>query len=274
MIILSVAEVKKMDMELKDRVVLVMASSSGLGKAIARRFALEGARVMMASRNGEKLQKAAKDISDEVGSEVSFKTCDITVSGQIDELVALTEEKLGHISVLVNNAGGPPAGTFGDFSDEDWQKAFELNLLSYVRTIRAVLPGMKEQKWGRIVNSTSSSVREVIENLLLSNTFRLGVIGLTKTLARELAPFNILINAIGPGRFDTQRIRNLDIAMAEKLGRPLEEVAANSLSKIPLGRYGEPDEYGRLALFLGSGANSYITGQTVLADGAMTRAVP
>ena len=133
---------------------------------------------------------------------------------------------------------------------------------------------MKEQGWGRIVNSTSTSVRQVIENLILSNTFRLGVIGLTKTLSQELAPFNILINAIGPGRFDTDRIRQLDKALAEKNNLSVEEVAKTSLSRIPLGRYGDPVEYGKLAVFLCSEANTYITGQTIMADGGMTRAVP
>ena len=263
-----------MNMGLQDRVVLVMASSSGLGKAIARRFALEDARVMMASRDRDKLESAAEEVSLDVKHRALFKACDITSPDQVKELVSETAERLGPVSVLVNNAGGPPAGTFDDFDDENWQKAFELNLLSYVRAIRAVLPYMKKAEWGRIVNSTSSSVREVIDNLLLSNTFRLGVIGLTKTLAREVAPYNILVNAIGPGRFDTQRIRNLDIATAEKTGQPLQDVAKISLSNIPLGRYGDPSEYGRLAVFLGSGANTYITGQTVLADGSMAKAVP
>jgi 3-oxoacyl-[acyl-carrier protein] reductase len=190
------------------------------------------------------------------------------------DLVSTTVNELGPVSVLVNNAGGPPAGTFEKFDDQAWQKAFELNLLSYVRTIRAVLPYMKEQKWGRIVNSTSSSVRQVIDNLILSNTLRLGVIGLTKTLSQELAPHNILINAIGPGRFDTDRIRQLDIAMAEKKGISFEEVSKASLARIPIGRYGSPEEYGKLAVFLCSEANSYITGQTVLADGGMTKAIP
>lgn len=263
-----------MDFGLNDKVVLVMASSSGLGKAIAKSFASEGARVMMASRSWEKLEKAADDVSIGMKHKALFKACDVTSPDQIKDLLATVVDELGPVSVLINNAGGPPAGTFDSFGDEAWQKAFELNLLSYIRTIRAVLPFMKEQKWGRIVNSTSSSVRQVIENLILSNTFRLGVIGLTKTLSRELAPHNILINAIGPGRFDTERIRQLDKALSEKKGLTVEDVAKESLNRIPVGRYGDPDEYGKLAVFLGSGANTYITGQTILADGGMTTSVP
>lgn len=263
-----------MDLGLKNKVVLVMASSSGLGKAIARQFVSEGARVMMASRSWNKLEQAAEEVSQGMKNKALYKVCDITDPNQIKDLVASTANELGPVSVLVNNAGGPPAGTFDIFEDDAWQKAFELNLLSYVRTIREVLPFMKEQKWGRIINSTSSSVRQVIENLILSNTFRLGVIGLTKTLSQELAPYNILINAIGPGRFDTERIRQLDRALAEKKDLPVEEVAKTSLSRIPLGRYGDPEEYGRLALFLCSEVNTYVTGQTILADGGMTKAVP
>jgi len=263
-----------MDLGLENRVVLVMASSSGLGKAMAREFVGAGAKVMMASRNLEKLKRAASEAGKGFDNEPFFKTCDVTDPDQIKELVAYTADRLGPVSVLVNNAGGPPAGTFDSFGDEAWQKAFELNLLSYVRTIREVLPGMREQSWGRIVNSTSSSVRQVIENLILSNTFRLGVIGLTKTLSQELAPHNILVNAIGPGRFATERIKQLDKALADKKNLSVEEVAKASLSKIPIGRYGDPEEYGKLALFLCSEANTYITGQTILSDGGMTKAVP
>ncbi len=262
-----------MDLKLKDKVVLVMASSSGLGKAIAREYAREGARVMICSTNGHKLEQASRDIASETGNRPDFRVCDVTRSEDISRLVQATLENLGAIHVLVNNAGGPPPGPFESFGDETWQLAFELNLLSYIRTIREVLPVMKKQHWGRIINSTSSSVKQVIDNLILSNTFRLGVIGLTKTLSRELAGDGILINAIGPGRFDTDRIQQLDRDKSERTGLSLEEVKAGSLMNIPLGRYGRPEEYARLALFLGSAANSYITGQTILADGGMVRAL-
>jgi len=262
-----------MDLGIKNRVALIMASSSGLGKSIARRFLMEGATVMMASRNEEMLNRAVQELTDDTSVTPYYTVCDITKGKQIKNLIRSTTEKLGPISILVNNAGGPPAGTFDTFDDEAWQKAFELNLLSYIRTTREVLPFMKVQKWGRIVNSTSSSVKQVIENLILSNTLRLGVIGLTKTLSQELAPYNILINAIGPGRFDTQRIRQLDQALAVKRGVSADEISREAMNQIPLGRYGHPDEYARLAVFLCSEANSYITGQTILADGGMVKAV-
>ena len=263
-----------MDLGLKNKSVLVLASGSGLGKAIAGEFLKEGASVVLAGRTEEKLASAAADLEKLTGSRPRFHPCDITKPGQIKELVAFTSETSGTVDVLVNNAGGPPAGTFESFGDEAWIGAFELTLLSYVRAIREVLPLMKKNEWGRIVNSTSSSVREVIENLILSNTVRLGVIGLTKTLSAEFAPYGILVNAIGPGRFDTERIRSLDRSLAERKGLPVEEVSKGALSRIPLGRYGIPEEYGRLAAFLGSEANTYITGQTILADGGMVRAVP
>ncbi|GAB1400901.1 SDR family oxidoreductase [Aminivibrio sp.] len=263
-----------MDLGLKNKSVLVLASGSGLGKAIAGEFLKEGASVVLAGRTEEKLASAAADLEKLTGSRPRFHPCDITKPEQIKDLVAFASETSGRVDVLVNNAGGPPAGTFESFDDSAWIGAFELTLLSYVRAIREVLPLMKKNGWGRIVNSTSSSVREVIENLILSNTFRLGVIGLTKTLSAEFAPYGILVNAIGPGRFDTERIRSLDRSLAERKGLPVEEVSKGALSRIPLGRYGIPEEYGRLAAFLGSEANTYITGQTILADGGMVRAVP
>lgn len=262
-----------MDLQLRDKVALVMASSSGLGQAIALEYAREGARVMICSSNQKKLENAAREIGNETGNTPAYQVCDVTRPDHIAALVKTAQATFGTVHVLVNNAGGPPPGPFESFGDEMWQFAFELNLLSYVRTIREVLPLMKEQRWGRIINSTSSSVKQVIDNLVLSNTFRLGVIGLTKTLSRELAVDNILVNAIGPGRFDTERVRQLDRDKSERSGLSLEEVTAGSIMNIPLGRYGRPEEYARMALFLGSGANTYITGQTLLADGGMVRAL-
>lgn len=263
-----------MNFGLEEKTVLVLASSSGLGKAIAGEFLKEGASVVITGRDEGRLAAAAADLEGSTGRKPLYRPCDITDPLELKNLVAFASASSGGVDVLVNNAGGPPAGTFESFDDDVWVRAFELTLLSYVRAIREVLPSMKEKGWGRIVNSTSSSVREVLENLLLSNTFRLGVVGLTKTLSAEFAPYGVLVNAIGPGRFDTERIRQLDRALADRKGLPVEEVSAASLAKIPLGRYGDPAEYGRLAVFLGSEANTYITGQTVLADGGMVRAVP
>ncbi|MCF7935734.1 MAG: SDR family oxidoreductase [Synergistales bacterium] len=262
-----------MELGLKGKTALVTAASSGLGRSIATAFAGEGANVMLCSRSEEKLEIARWEIQRETGVSPAVKLCDVTDADAISELVAETADRFGGIHILVNNAGGPPAGYFDDFGDEEWQNAFELNLLSYVRTIRAVLPHMRQAKWGRIVNSTSSSVKQVIDHLLLSNTFRLGVVGMSKTLSRQVAKDNILVNVIGPGRFATERVAHLDRLKAERTGKSLEEIKEASRNNIPLGRYGDPTEYARLALFLCSEANTYITGQTVLADGGMVSAL-
>jgi 3-oxoacyl-[acyl-carrier protein] reductase len=260
-----------MNLGLKDKSVLVMASSAGLGKATALEFAFEGANVMLFSRAEASLRDTQAEILELTGIKPAFTVGDVTNPDDIKRVVENTTEKFGPVFALVNNAGGPPAGTFDDFSDAAWQKAYELNLLSYIRTIRAVLPSMREFGAGRIVNYTSSSVKQVLENLILSNTFRMGVMGLTKTLSQELGKDNILVNVMGPGRIETARIQQLDQIRAAKDGISMEQVYQNIIKNIPLGRYGTPEEFARLAVFLCSEANTYITGQTMLVDGGMTK---
>jgi 3-oxoacyl-[acyl-carrier protein] reductase len=263
-----------MDLGLQGKSVLVTAASKGLGKATAQRFAAEGARVVIASRNAEALEKAKNEIVSQTGnSDVAFVVCDMTRAEDIKRLVESAVERNGTIDVLINNAGGPPAGGFDQFSDEDWQKAFELNLLSFVRTIREVLPYMRKQRSGRIVNFTSSSIKQPIDHLILSNTFRVAVTGLAKTLASELAKDNILINTLGPGRIATDRVAQLDRLRAEQLNLSSEEVRASFEKAIPLGRYGEAEEFAKAAVFFASWANTYITGQTLLVDGGMVKAL-
>lgn len=261
-----------MNFGLKDKSVLVTASSAGLGRAAAMEFAREGANVMLFSRSEDKLRAARDEIKSETGKEPAYTVGDVTEPKDIMRVVKNTVEKFGHIYALVNNAGGPPAGVFDDFADHAWQKAYELNLLSYIRTIREVLPHMHRLGAGRIVNYTSSSVKQAIDNLILSNTFRMGVMGLTKSLSQELARDKILINVMGPGRISTDRIRELDEIRARREALTTEQVYRNSIKAIPLGRYGEPEEYARLTVFLCSEANTYITGQTFLVDGGMTKA--
>jgi 3-oxoacyl-[acyl-carrier protein] reductase len=261
-----------MDLGLKEKSVLVMASSAGLGKAAALEFSREGANVMLFSQSEEKLKQAQSDIKAATGKEPAYTVGDITKTEDIMTVVKNTVQQCGPIFALVNNAGGPPAGTFDSFADEAWQKAYELNLLSYIRTIRAVLPSMRELGKGRIVNYTSSSVKQVLENLILSNTFRMGVMGLSKTLSQELGKDKILVNVMGPGRIGTDRIAQLDKIRADKAGITVEDVYENTIKGIPLGRYGTPDEYAKLTVFLCSEANTYITGQTMLVDGGLTKA--
>lgn len=261
-----------MDLGLKDKCALVMASSSGLGKAIAMEMAREGANVMLFSPDLDGLKETQVDIERETGKRPEYFVGSITDPDDIKNLVKTAVEKFGPVYALMNNTGGPKPGQFDAFQDEDWQNAYELCLLSYIRVIREVLPSMRANGGGRIVNSTSSSVKAVLDNLILSNTFRMGVVGLSKTLSQELGKDNILVNVIGPGRIGTARIDFLDKVRAEKSGKTVEEIQTESFASIPVGRYGKPDEYGRLATFLLSEANTFITGQTVLVDGGMVKA--
>jgi 3-oxoacyl-[acyl-carrier protein] reductase len=261
-----------MDLGLKDKSVLVMASSAGLGKAAALEFSREGANVMLFSPFEQELKEAQAEIKAATGKEPAYTIGDITKPADIAAVVKDTAQKFGPIFALVNNAGGPPAGTFDSFADDVWQKAYELNLLSYIRSIREVLPHMRQLGQGRIVNYTSSSVKQVLENLILSNTFRMGVMGLSKTLSQELGKDNILVNVMGPGRISTARIAHLDKVRADKAGITVDQVYENTIKGIPLGRYGTAEEYAKLTVFLCSEANTYITGQTMLVDGGMTKA--
>lgn len=263
-----------MDLQLKGKSVVVTASSKGLGKATALEFAREGAHVLLSSRNEEELKKAASEIREASGNDqVDYAVCDITKPEDIQAFIQKAVDWNGTVDVLINNAGGPPAGTFETFADEDWQKAFELNLLSFIRTIREVIPYMKKQNGGRIVNFASSSIKQSIDNLILSNTFRAGIVGLAKSLSQELAKDNILINTLGPGRIATDRVASLDQIRADKLGITVEELKARTEASIPIGRYGEPEEFARTAVFLGSFANTYVTGQSLVVDGGMVKAL-
>ncbi|WP_158736768.1 SDR family oxidoreductase [Alteribacillus sp. YIM 98480] len=260
-----------MDLELKGKAVVVLASSKGLGKAAARQFALEGAKVMLSGRSEDTLEKTAKEIHTESDSPVYWKTCDVSKGEDIEALMEEAKDKLGRIDVLVNNAGGPPAGTFMDMKDSDWQEAFELTLFSFIRAIRGALPELKKNE-GRIVNIASASLKEPIDHLILSNTFRMGIAGLSKSLARELAPDGVLINTVGPGRIATDRTKKLDEKKAERTGKSIKEIRTELEASIPAGRYGTPEEFAKQVVFLGSGANTYVTGQTLLVEGGLVKA--
>lgn len=261
-----------MDFGLEGKTALVIASSQGLGKAIAAQLVNEGANVMLTSRDEEKLLKVKEQLQQEGKGNVSFFRCDITKPGDIKALVQKTRDDFGGIDILINNAGGPPGGTFDAFDDEDWQKAFELNLLSYIRLIREVLPDLKKAG-GRIINIASSSIKQPIPGLILSNTFRLGVVGLAKSLAEELAPYNILVNTVAPGRVATDRVAFLDQLKADKQGVSKEEIEKASKKQIPLGRYGDPEEFAKVVTFLASDASSYVTGSSLLVDGGMVKSI-
>lgn len=262
-----------MDLGLGGKVALVTAASRGLGRAVATELAREGAKVVISSRDGGNLSRTAAGIRAETGAEVEARAADLSSASEIESLVSHTTDRFGGVDVLVNNTGGPPGGAFEDFDDAAWQGAFEGILLSLVRCVRGTLPSMRERGEGRIVNIASSSVKQPIEGLILSNTFRAGIGGLAKSLSAELAPHGILINTLGPGRISTERSRSMDASQAEARGVPVEEIRAGFEAGIPLGRYGTPEEFARVAAFLASPANSYVTGQAILVDGGMVRAL-
>lgn len=261
-----------MELNLKGKTALVLASSQGLGKAIATAFVNEGVNVVLASRNEEKLNEVQSELENLQGGKVRYIQTDITQPDQIKQAVQYTVDSFGQLDILINNAGGPPAGTFEQITDEQWQQSFELNLLSYVRMIREALPHLKKNG-GKIINIASSSIKEPIPGLLLSNTFRTGIVGMTKTLASELAKDRILINTVAPGRIATDRVAFLDEVNAEKQGITKSEMEEKMKNTIPLGRYGEPEEFAKVVTFLVSDANSYMTGSSFLVDGGMVKSI-
>lgn len=262
-----------MDLGLSEKVALVAASSQGLGKAVAMGLAQEGAKVVICARNKERLEATRDEIQAKTGAEVLSIQADLTKEHDIKDLVAATLNTFGTIHILVNNAGGPPPGFFRDLSDDDWIKAFELTLMSSVRLTREVLPPMKKQKWGRIINITSVSVKQPIDNLLLSNSLRLGVLGWAKTLAGQTAAEGILINNVCPGWTRTERVVELIQARAKTEGSTPEVVEKQIMGGIPIGRMGNPEEFASLVVFLASERASYITGTSIQVDGGAVKAI-
>jgi 3-oxoacyl-[acyl-carrier protein] reductase len=262
-----------MDLGLNGRVALVAAASRGLGKAVATALAEEGARVAIFSRRQEAIETAAAEIRARTGGEILPLAADVNRPEQLEEVVRATVDRFGRLDILINNAGGPPPGTFDTLRDEQWQQAVELTLMSAVRLTRLALPHLRMQGGGRIINLTSSSTREPIPNLLLSNAIRAAVAGWAKTLSLELAPENILVNCVAPGRIDTERLKELDRANAQRQGRTEEEVRRANETAIPLGRYGRPDEFAAAVVFLASDRAGYITGITLYVDGGKLASV-
>jgi 3-oxoacyl-[acyl-carrier protein] reductase len=261
-----------LELQLKGKTAIVAASSQGLGRAIAEELLKEGANIIISGRDEAKLSKVAEELRQKGSGQLVYKKTDITKQEDIKQLISTAVEEFGQLDILVNNAGGPPAGSFETITDEQWQTAFELNLLSYIRMIRASLPYLKKQG-GKIINIASSSIKEPIPGLLLSNTFRTGIVGLTKTLSQEFAEYGILINTVAPGRIATDRVRHLDEVNAEKLQISREEVVERMKGAIPLGRYGKPEEFAKVVVFLASDANSYMTGSSFLVDGGMVKSI-
>jgi len=260
-----------MDLGLKGKIAMVGGASKGLGYAVARALAGEGAQVSIASRDAGAIQRAAETIGRDTGAKAVAVAADLSQADGIAQWHAKTLEQFGGVDILFANTGGPPAGTALSFDDRAWQAAFELLLLSVVRSVRLVVPSMRTRGGGAILVGTSSSVKEPIANLALSNVLRSGVTSLAKTLSLELAPDKIRVNTLIPGRIDTDRVRWLDEVNAKKNGISVADVQARALASIPIGRYGEPDDFGRTAAFLLSDAASYITGAAVQVDGGLIK---
>lgn len=256
-----------MDLGLRGRTALVTAASKGMGKACAFGLAAEGARVVMCARTEADLRSSADEVRAKTGAEVVAMAADVTRADQVTALVARAQEVFGGVDVLVANAGGPPRGRFDELSDEQWYDAFELSLLSVVRLVREVLPWMRQRRWGRIVTIQSTSVKQPIDGLDLSNGVRPGVAGLTKTLAADLGRDNILVNTVCPGRILTDRL----LGGARQAGLSREEYLAKASDDIPLGRVGTPEEFANVVVFLASEKASYVTGVALQVDGGLIR---
>ncbi|HMK66488.1 MAG TPA: SDR family oxidoreductase [Thermodesulfobacteriota bacterium] len=256
-----------MDLGLKDRVALVCGASKGLGKAVALGLALEGAKVAICSRNRESILRAADEIKQATGAEVLGMSADLAKAEDARKFFREALSHFGHIDILINNAGGPPSLPFADISDDQWQSAFELTLMSAVILIREALPIMKARRFGRIINMTSVAVKQPLEGLILSNTLRAGLIGLAKTLSNDYAPNNILINNVCPGYTLTERVTSLSQTVARQKGLSPEEVIKEWEGRVPMGRIGRPEELANLVVFLASERSSYITGTTIQVDG-------
>ena len=257
-----------MDLGLKGKRAIVMAASRGLGYASALGLAREGCKLIVCSRDRARIEAAAAAIKKDTGAEVKALVADVSSASEAKRLVDAAVTAYGGLEIVVHNAGGPPAGETLQMTEEQWQKAFEQNLLSFTRIVGAAAPEMKKAGYGRVLTIASSSIKQPIPNLALSNALRAGVWGIAKTLSRELAPQGILVNVIAPGRIDTERIAELDQANATKSGKSIEDVRKASVGSIPLGRLGRPEELANLVVFLASQAGSYITGQAITVDGA------
>jgi 3-oxoacyl-[acyl-carrier protein] reductase len=256
-----------MDLGLTGKVALVTAASKGMGKASAMGLAAEGAKVVMCARTESELKNAAEEIRAKTKAEVLAMPADVTKKDDVAALVDRAMNSFGHIDILVANAGGPPRGYFEDMTDEQWQGAFDVSLLSVVRLVRGVLPSMKARRWGRILTIQSVSVKQPIPELLLSNAVRPGVAGMMKTLAGQLGKDGITVNTVCPGKIMTDRFLG-----GQKIsGLSREEYLARAVDDVPVGRVGTPEEFANVIVFLASERASYVTGVSVQVDGGLVR---
>ena len=247
-----------MELGLAGKNVLVMAGSQGIGLASALGFYAEGAQVTIAARGQAALDAAAARMPG-----CTAIQADVSVPLDIDRIIAAA----GAVDILINNAGGPPPGPYDALSDDDWQKAIDLTLLSAVRATRAVLPHMRAQRWGRIINISSVGVKQPVPGLSLSNSVRMAVLGWAKTLASQIGPDNVTVNTVCPGWTRTARVKTLLDKQSAETGKSVEELSAGIASQVPLRRVGEAEDVANMVVFLASQAASYVTGTAIQVDG-------
>jgi 3-oxoacyl-[acyl-carrier protein] reductase len=266
-------ETRQVDLGLKGKVALVAAASRGLGRAVAEELAVEGASLILCSRRAELIDKTANEITHATGADILALPCDVSQAEDVSRLVQSGTRRFGRIDILVTNAGGPPAGKFESLNHDQWEAAVRLTLFSAIELARHVLPGMKERRWGRILNITSIAVKQPVDNLMLSNSLRAAVTGFARTLANEVAADGVTVNNIMPGYTRTERVKELAGMMAEKEGITPAEFIARWEKEIPMRRLGETREFAALAAFLVSERASYITGTSIPVDGGWIRSL-
>jgi len=262
-----------LDTGLKNKSVLITASSLGIGKSVAELFTSEGCRVAICSRSKENLLAAAKEIKSKYNVEPLWSVCDLNKSKDIENTFRAVTEQNGNVDILINNCGGPIPGMFQQLEENDWDNAYEQVLLSAVRFSKLILPGMMRNNWGRIINLTSISVKQPIDNLILSNSLRAGVSGFTKSLSNEVARFNITVNNVAPGMTLTRRLYELAVVEAKEKGKSHEEILVEMAKRIPMNRLARPEEIAAVVIFLASKQASYITGVTIQVDGGYIKSI-
>jgi 3-oxoacyl-[acyl-carrier protein] reductase len=262
-----------MDLGLKGKVAMVAASSQGLGKAVALGLASEGARLALCARTAKTLDATAEEIRQVTGAQVLARPVDVTNYGEVKAFARETLEHFGRVDICVTNAGGPPAKNFAATSVEDWQAGVNLNLMSTLYFAREVLPLMQKQKWGRLIAITSVSVKQPIDNLILSNAVRSAVSGLVKSLANEYAASNVLVNNVCPGFTQTARLEELAGKRAAAEGVEPRVMLERMAEQVPLKRLGRPEEFAHVVVFLASERASYVTGQSISVDGGFVKGI-
>ena len=256
-----------MDLGLKDKAALITGASAGLGFAAASALAEEGARVAINSRSMGNLKKAAEKIKKMTGIMPVTIEGDVSIPGEAEKIAARATKEMGSVDILVSNAGGPPAGKFLEVNKEAWLKASDLTLHAAINLTRAVVPGMIEKKWGRIIYITSVAVKQPIENLLISNTLRAGLTGFAKSISIDLGKHGLTVNTVCPGYTETERLVHLAEVESEASGKTIEEIYAGWAASVPAGRLGKPEELGSMVAFLASEKASYVNGTTIQVDG-------